>query len=79
MPIVRQYYPPRPPKSYAFTLDDIAAIVGRSKRTVERARRAGEFNPRNVESVIRWCMKRLMSLGQVLDSDTTERNWSDND
>lgn len=78
MPIVRQHYPPRPPKSYAFTLDDIAAIVGRSRRTVERARKAGEFDPRSVESVIRWCMRRLMSFGQVLDSDANERYSSDN-
>jgi hypothetical protein len=36
---------------FYFTLDDLVAVLGRSRRTLRRWRKQGKFNPRDFASV----------------------------
>jgi hypothetical protein len=43
---------------FYFTLDDLVAAIGRSRRTLRRWRKQGKFNPRDFASVAKLLHQR---------------------
>jgi hypothetical protein len=47
------------PRKYYFTYLDIATVCGVQVQTVANAKFRGEIDPKNFESVVKWCSARL--------------------
>lgn len=53
----------RGPWRFSFTYADVAAAAGMDERAVKRAKRRGEFNPRDLRSLFGWLMRqRIVEL-----------------
>jgi hypothetical protein len=49
---------------FTWTYADLAAIVGRSERSVRRAKQRGEYDPRSLGSVVTWVVRLGMAQTQ---------------
>lgn len=45
------------PQRFTYTYDDLAGLVGWDRGQVMRSRRAGQFNPADLEDVFGWVLR----------------------